>query len=100
MCLQDVSNGAQSGQRQMHFFVPEDKVGSTLEIILSHGNGDGVLLHRHDRRPGRTIYDHISNNAGNEERILVHNVQGQWNYIHVQTEKAFSGATLLVRYVQ
>lgn len=36
VCLQDVSNG---GQIQMDINVPDDQVGSTLEIILSHGTG-------------------------------------------------------------
>jgi subtilisin family serine protease len=95
VCLQDVANG---NQRQMHFHVPDDKVGSTLEIILSHGTGNGNLLHRHGNRPTRTIYDHISDNSGNEERILVENVQRSWNYIHVRADTTFSGVTLLVRY--
>lgn len=95
VCLQDVADG---GQHQMHFFVDADKVGSTLEIILSHGSGNGTLLHKLGGRPDGTIFDHISNNSGNEEKILVENVQAQWNYIHVQAEAAYSGATLLVRY--
>jgi subtilisin family serine protease len=95
VCLEDVSNG---NQRQMHFYVPDDKVGSTLEIILSHGSGNGNLLHRHGNRPTRTIYDHISDNSGNEERVLVENVQRSWNYIHVRADTTFSEATLLVRY--
>lgn len=98
VCLQDVNNGAQGGQRQMAFFVTADKVGSALEIILSHGTGNGTLLHKHGSRPNGNIFDHISNNSGNEERIVVQNVQSQWNYIHVRTESAFAGATLLVRY--
>ncbi len=95
VCLQDVGNG---GQRQMHFFVEADKVGRTLEIILSHGSGNGTLLHKHGGRPNGAIFDYISNNAGNEEKIVVQNVQAQWNYIHVQGDPTFSGATLLVRY--
>lgn len=97
VCLKNVSNGNKS---QMALFVPADKVGSTLEIILSHGSGNGDLLHKHDNRPNSTTYDHISKNAGNEERILVTNVQKNWNYIHVQTDTAFLGVTLLARYIQ
>lgn len=97
VCLQDVAN---EHQIQMRLHVPAEKVGSTLEIILSHGVGNGDLLHKYDGRPRRTTYDHISNTSGNEERILVHNVQPQWNYIHVRANEKFSGVTLLVRYIK
>ncbi len=97
VCLQDVSNG---DQRQMAFYVSDDKVGSTLEIVLSHGSGNGDLLYRYEGRPSRTVYDDISSNSGNEERILVQNVQRSWNYIHVRGSTEFSGVSLLVRYVQ
>ena len=97
VCLQEVSDG---GQRQMHFYIPDERVGSTLEIILSHGSGDGILLYKHDDRPTSTVYDDISSNPGNEERIRVQNVQRSWNYIHVQTETSFSGATLLARFIE
>lgn len=96
VCLQDVSNG---DQIQMAINVPDDKVGSTLELTLSHGSGNADLLFRADGRPSRTVYDQISSNSGNEEKIVVENVQRQWNYIHVRTETEFSGATLLVRYI-
>jgi subtilisin family serine protease len=97
VCVQDFSN---RGQAQMHLYVTEDKVGSTLEILLSHGFGNSELLHKHNRRPSRTVFDHVSNNPGNEERILVENVQLGWNYIHVQADTAFAGVTLLPRYIQ
>jgi hypothetical protein len=97
VCLQNISNGHQI---QMALNVPDNKTGSTLEIVLSHGSGNGDLLHRYDGRPSRTIYDDISNNSGNEERLLIQNVQRSWNYIHVRADPEFSGATLLVRYVQ
>lgn len=79
---------------------PDDKVGSTLEIRLSHGSGNSKLLHKHGGRPSNTVFDHISNNSGNEERILVENVQRGWNYIHDQADTAFSGVTILPRYIQ
>ena len=97
VCLQDVSNG---DQKQMALFVPDDKVGSTLEIILSHGSGNGNLLHKHDSRPTSAVFDHRSSNSGNEEKILVQNVQRNWNYIHVRSDPAFSGVTLRVRFIQ
>lgn len=97
VCIPDFSNG---GQFQSEIYVPNDKVGSTMEIILSHGAGNGNLLHRHDNRPTRTVFDHISDNPGNEERILVENVQERWNYIHVRADTEFSDVTILVRYVE
>ena len=97
LCLQGATRG---DQRQMSFYVEADKAGRTLEIQLSHGSGNGILLHRYDNRPTRSVYDNISNNAGNEEMILVNNIQEGWNYVHVQTESAFSGVTLRVRYRQ
>ncbi len=97
VCLHNISSG---DQMQMALNVPDNKVGSTLEIVLSHGSGNGDLLHRYDGRPSRTIYDDISNNPGNEERLLIQNVQRSWNYIHVRADPEFSNATLLVRYVQ
>lgn len=97
VCLQDISN---SGQRQMALFVTDDKVGSTLEILISHGTGNGDLLHKYDSRPNGTVFDHISSNSGNEERILVDNVQLGWNYIHVRADTAFSDVTLLARYME
>ncbi len=95
VCLQDVSG---NGQLQMVIFVPDDKVGSTMEILLSHGSGNATLLHRYSNRPSDAVFDHISDNTGNEERIIVENVQRSWNYIHVQGLPAFSGATLQVRF--
>lgn len=97
VCLQNVGHG---DQRQMSLFVPNDKVGSTLEIILSHGSGNGNLLHRHGNRPTDEAFDYISDHSGNEERILVENVQELWNYIHVRADTEFSNVTLLVRYVE
>ena len=97
VCLKDISNG---DQRQMSFYVSDKHVGKTLEIILSHGSGNGNLLHRYGNRPTRKVFDHMSVNPSNEERILVHNVQRSWNYIHIRAVKAFSGVTLLPRYIQ
>lgn len=97
VCLQGVTN---SGQRQMAFHVTNENVGKTLEIILSHGSGNGNLLYRYDDRPTNTVYDQISDSPGNEENILVHNVQSSWHYIHVRADTTFSGVTLLARYVQ
>ncbi len=97
VCLEDVFN---RGYRQMALYVTDDKVGSTLEILLSHGFGNGTLLHRHNRRPNGPEFDHISNNSGNEEKILVKNVKRGWNYIHVNGDPSFSGVTLLPRYIE
>lgn len=97
VCVPDFSNG---GQFQSEIYVPNDKVGSTMEIILSHGSGNGNLLHRYDNRPTKTVFDHISDNSGNEEKILVENVKEGWNYIHVRADTAFSGVTLLPRYIK
>ncbi len=97
VCIPDFSK---SQQFQSEIYVPKDKVGSTMEIILSHGGGNGNLLHRHNSRPTRTVFDHISDNPENEERIIVENVKKGWNYIHVQADKAFVGVTLLPRYIQ
>lgn len=97
VCIPHFSNG---GQFQSEIYVPNDKVGSTMEIILRYGTGNGNLLHRHDNRPTRTVFDHISDNTGNEERILVENVQERWNYIHVRADTEFSDVTLLVRFVE
>jgi murein DD-endopeptidase MepM/ murein hydrolase activator NlpD len=97
VCLQDVSG---SGQRQMSFYVSDEDVGKTLEIILSHGSGNGDLLYRYGHRPNNTVYDQISDSPGNEENILVYNVQRSWHYIHVPADTNFSGVTLLARYVQ
>jgi len=97
VCLEDVFN---RGYRQMALYVTDDKVGSTLEILLSHGFGNGTLLHRHNRRPNGPEFDHISNNSGNEEKILVKNIKRGWNYIHVNGDPSFSGVTLLPRYIE
>jgi hypothetical protein len=90
VCLQDVSNG---NQIQMDINVPDDKVGSTLEIILSHGTGNADLLYKDDGRPTRTVYDAISNKPGTEERVLVENVQRQLRPIrsrlHHRLDNAF-----------
>lgn len=97
VCLPDVSTGE---LLQMHLYVPDDKVGSTLEIILSHGSGNATLLHKHASRPNNTIFDHKSSNPMNEERILVRNVRRSWNYIHIKPETALSGVTLLPRFIR
>ncbi len=96
VCLKDLEGGEQT---QMHFYVTKDKVGHSYEIILSHGVGNGDLFHKHDSRPTGSVYDAISKNPTNEERILVKKAKPNWNYIHVRTEVGFSGATLLVRYL-
>ena len=96
MCLQDVSNG---GQLQMHLYVPDNQVGSSLEIILKHGSGNSTLLYMYGNRPTNTVFDSKSNNPGNDEKLLIRNIKGGWNYIHVQAETFFSGVTLFTRFI-
>lgn len=94
-CLRDLKDDT----NQMAVYVNDEHIGRTLEILLSHGSGDADVIYRYNSRPNGTAYDALSNNEGNEERLLIPNVKGGWNYIHVEGDNAFSGTSLLVRYL-
>ncbi|MBQ4852668.1 collagenase [Pseudoalteromonas sp. MMG012] len=95
-----IENKANNHQVQLGLNVPVGLVDVSLEITLRHGSGNANLLHRWDKRPNSTTYDHISNGPSNNETILVPNVKAGWNYIHVPADSEFTDVTVLARYIQ
>jgi microbial collagenase len=97
ICLTDTNNG---NQVQLGLSVPSGLENVSLEITLRHGTGNADLLHRWNNRPNNTEFDHMSNDATNNETIMVTPVVAGWNYIHVRAADEFSNVTLLARYIQ
>ncbi|MFT4927411.1 MAG: microbial collagenase [Phenylobacterium sp.] len=97
MCLANISGG---NQLQMGIYVPSGLVNVDMQLTLRHGSGDTKLLHRSGGRPNDSVHDYVSDNAGTEQTITVNDVQTGWNYVHTRGQQAFSGVTLLARYIQ